>query len=280
MYEVKILADSIASGVRLTTHQVTYPRMVHSEVLTHRQFSRNSSSSRAIPIEKMLENVKRDPVMPVWWGRNQKGMQAEVEMTGAEKTEAQELWLNARDRAVASAEMLLSHGLHKQLVNRVVEPWMWITVIITATEWDNFFALRCNKDAQPEVRKIAEMMRDAMALSKPDELEPGAWHLPLVDEHEDEGIFHEEGFSTLVKLSVARCARVSYLTHEGKRDVPADLALYDRLLTSGHMSPFEHVARVVGTFEVKHGQSFGNFSHPWLQHRKQLPNEAVFASKT
>lgn len=248
-YSARVICDSIgAHGVRLVTVEATYPRFVHSELLTHRVFSRNSSSSRAIPIEKMIQGVIDDPVMPVSWGRNQRGMQAGAELSGDELAAAQTAWLRGRDAAVETARTLAAAGLHKQVVNRVLEPWMWITVLITATEWDNFFAQRCHPDAQPEIRVAAEMMRDAMAASVP-VLRPfgrrsaEAWHLPFITE-EDRAVFD---LDTLRRISVARCARVSYLTHDGKRDPQADLDLAQRLASANppHWSPFEHVARVV-----------------------------------
>lgn len=296
-YAATILADSIASGVRLVTMQVTYPRMIHSELMTHRVFSRNAASSRAIPIEKMIAGVVKDPVIPVWWGKNQKGMQAEEELHGAAKEQAQVLWLQARDAAVQSAQSMFAAGLHKQLVNRVIEPWMWITVIITATEWDNFFALRCNSKAQPEIRTIAEMMKAVMESSTPKPLKTGEWHLPYIDDEDREAFDDHDPAalpsSYLPRVSCARCARVSYLTQDGKRDINADLDLHDRLIKPGHMSPFEHAAMVGNDQDVIEAtdglvagdgdgcagdprQFIGNFRAPWIQYRKGLPNEAVF----
>ena len=261
MYAAKILADSFC-GTRLTTFEVTYPRFVHSECLTHRQFSRNSSSSRAIPIEKMIAQVVENPVVPVFWGKNQKGMQSEVAMTPEEQVSAQVLWLDARDKAVESARFLQASGLHKQLVNRVIEPWMWITVILSATEFENFFHLRCHKDAQPEIRKIAEMMQLLYQSSKPRLLKAGEWHLPLL-QPEDEDLTQDQK----LKVCTGRCARVSYLTHDGKRDPEADITLHDRLLMSGHWSPFEHCA--VATID---DSFYGNFKG-WKQYRKFFLNE-------
>lgn len=310
-YEEKILADSIASGVRLTTHLITHPRFILAEVNTHRVFSRNSASSRAIPVEKRIEQILADPFVPEAFGANKKGMQAGETLGDDDQIRAQAFWLRAMDAAIVNARQLALAGVHKQWANRVLEPYCWHTAIVTSTEWDNFFALRCNPEASPEFRKIAEMMRDAMALSKPKELAPGEWHLPLVfDEDYEQTIMQRPEYPTWVqerlsKLSVARCARVSYLTHEGKRDINADLVLYDRLLTSGHMSPFEHAARVAlpGEFtnvviegtrrpngggleiiENGHKAEFpmpfiGNFRRPWVQHRKLLPNEDVFQGK-
>lgn len=273
-YSTRVVCDSIAPhGVRLVTVEATYPRFVHSELLTHRVFSRNSSSSRAIPIAKMIQRVIDDPVMPVSWGRNQRGMQAGAELSGDELAAAQAAWLRGRDAAVEVARTLAAAGLHKQVVNRVLEPWMWITVLITATEWDNFFAQRCHPDAQPEIRVAAELIRDAMAASTPT-LRLGTiasddaswWHLPYVTDEE------KDAFELIVlrRLSVARCARVSYLTHDGLRDIAADLDLYQRLRTAKppHWSPFEHVAEVLST-----PAHIGNF-RGWRQYRKHFPDES------
>lgn len=265
MFECEVLADSVGStGKRLTTVVATYPRMVHAELLTHRMFSRNSASSRAIPNEKLRQRVIDDPAMPVWWGKNQAGMQAREELTGWELDDVKRGWLHARDTMLEISSKMAKQGLHKQLCNRLIEPWMGITVIISATEWENFFKLRCHPDAQPEIRVAAEAIRDAMAKSTPYEAVPGEWHLPLVRKDDDDcGSSPEEQ----IKLSVARCARVSYLTHEGKRDPAADLALYDRLKTSGHWSPFEHAAQA-HDFDARIGNFIG-----WRQHRVDVdPN--------
>lgn len=272
MYQAKILADSCGpSGARITTFEVTYPRFVHAEFMTHREFSRNSASSRAIPVEKMIERVCADPAMPVWWGKNQTGMQAREELVGDELARVQEAWLNARDNAVSSALELMKLGLHKQLANRLVEPWMWITVIASATQTSNFFALRCHPDAQPEIAKAAYMMRDAFEASVPRDLGAGEWHLPLVPDRDallDAG--HDE--ETIALIACGRCARVSYLTHDGKRDPQADIELALRLIRSGHMSPFEHAAEALPT-----DLRLGNFCG-FKQYRKRISNEADFGN--
>ena len=238
-HSVTIIADSISlEGDRLTTFEVVFPRIILSEFNTHRVLSRNSASSRAIPIEKMVKKVMDDPYIPTHWGQNQKGMAADLEVDAKTASLAREAWLDARDAAVDHALALYELGIHKQITNRLLEPFMWHTVIVSATDWDNFFKLRCASDAHPEIRKAALLMREAMAASEPDELEPGSWHLPLVTDEE----MAEFDTEVLRKLSTGRCARVSYLTHDGKRDLAADLELHDRLLKSGHMSPFEHVA--------------------------------------
>lgn len=265
MYQAKVLADSLSpAGVRLTTMEVTYPRFVHAEFMTHRMFSRNAASSRAIPIKTMIKNIVDDPVEPVWWGKNQAGMQAKEELTGHELYEAKEEWLTARDNAITSAESLIEYNLHKQIANRLLEPWMWITVIVSATEWDNFFHLRCHPDAQPEIQKIAYMMEELYHVNKPTE---ATLHLPLVFPG-DELVGDLWSIETIKKVSVGRCARVSYLTHDGKRDPTADIELCNRLIDSGHWSPFEHVA----TASSNPDRWYGNF-RGWLQYRKEFGHE-------
>lgn len=271
-YSTKILADSLApNGARLTTFEVSFPRIVLAEFNTHRVFSRNSASSRAIPVSKMIERVEQDPFLPVYWGKNQKGMQASVELTEEEQKEAEFVWLGLRDKAVEAVRYLSNpEGLdvHKQIANRLLEPFLFHTVIVSATEWANFFALRCHKDAQPEIRKAAVAMQGLYKVSEPRNLQVGEWHLPLTPDLQDlSGIFLER---EIARISCARCARVSYLTHDGKRDPSADLELAERLQKSGHMSPFEHAAIALAKSEEK-----GNFIG-WLQYRKMLKDEAVF----
>lgn len=271
-YGAKILRYSIGpNGVRLITSELTYPRFVHAEFMTHRMLSKNSASSRAIPVAKLMERVKNDPVVPVWIGKNQSGMQAKEELDIQGKAMFLQEWLGHRDAALRVVEKLNDIKVHKQIANRLLEPWMWITVICTGTEYDNFFALRRHPDAQPEIKHLADIWHYAIEGSEPKTLKPGEWHLPLVDDYEQllgEGLSIED----IVKVCVGRCARVSYLTHDGKRDPQADIDLANRLLASGHMSPFEHAAMCLTQHEVHWS---GNIKG-WLQARKRIPNEAVF----
>lgn len=277
-YEAKILADSIAvsTGVRLTTLLVTMPRIVLAEFNTHRMLSRNSASSRAIPVEKRIKMVRDDPFVPEAFGKNQKGMQAAEDLS-PEATHpitgftAEQIWRFSAFDACARAQMLAELGVHKQLANRILEPYLWHTVVVTATDWSNFFALRRHKDAAPEIQKPANLMWDAMEASTPREVVDGDWHLPFV-----EGVDRPElvkgGWSMeeIAKISCARCARVSYLTHEGRRDPMADFKMAnEKLAPSGHMSPFEHAATPFIAFDS------GNF-RGWKQLRKFLPNEDDF----
>jgi len=267
-YGVKILADSLhpTTDSRLTTFELTYPRIIHSEFMTHRQFSRNAASSRAIPFEKMLLNIQNDPFIPIEWGMNQKGMVAGALHGEPELCEA--IWLDARNAAVDRAKNLNKIGIHKQLVNRIVEPWMWITVIATAVDhgWENFFKLRCAPDAEPHIQRIAYMVRSVYDSHVPSQLSYNESHLPLI------GFPGDESLSDIqrVQVSVGRCARVSYLTHDGKRDTEADISMYERLRQSGHWSPFEHVAKPNERLLGGRGSNFGEW---WLQHRKEHVSE-------
>jgi thymidylate synthase ThyX len=299
-FDVKVLADSRSpADYRLTTLEATFPRFILAEFNTHRTFSRNSASSRAIPIAKQVRRVLEQPYVPIEFGSNQPGMQAGAALTGEAKREAESEWLRARDAAVRHVlglvtcpdqvpetelldyleqieDICQAHdqrpewlNVHKQVANRLLEPFMWHTVIVTATDWDNFWNLRCHPDAQPEIRKVATMMRDEVEASSPVDLGWDEWHLPLVSKSDRDEVDSEED---LIKISAGRCARVSYLTHSGTRDHAADITLHDRLLASGHMSPMEHPARPLSRFELKNGESSGNF-RGWHSYRKDIPGE-------
>lgn len=266
----KILADSIAPcGKRLTTFECTYPRAIHSEIMTHRMLSRNSASSRAIPTEKLIQRVVDDPWIPKYIGANQRGMQAGAELSDDARTEAVMQWLYARDKAVERARILAELGVHKQVVNRVIEPWMWITVIISATELDNFFGLRRHKDAEPHFHELADKMWAVREDSMPRVLSASEWHLPLI--HWDDVVDRALSLTDLIKVSVGRCARVSYLTHDGRRAPEEDIALHDRLIVQEplHASPAEHVAQALAE-PLRAGNFIG-----WRQYRKTLPNEHI-----
>ena len=248
--------------------EVRYPRFIHSELMTHRSFSRNAASSRAIPIKKMIAAVRNEPAMPVYWGRNQSGMSAREAVAPEIEARAREQWRSALADALRHAEVLSDSGidLHKQLVNRLLEPFAWITVIITATDWSNFFTQRCHEDAQPEIKHLADLMLGAYRESVPAAVDAGRWHLPLVADDE-RGLADD----VLCKISVARCARVSYLTHDGRRDHARDIELYERLLgggANGHWSPFEHVATPASRGDARSANFVG-----WEQYRKRFPDE-------
>lgn len=257
-YEVKIILDSVSpDGARLTTLTAKYPRFIHAEMLTHRVFSRNTASSRAVPMAKLRQQVIDDPVIPIHWGKNQPGMQAAEELDDKARGVAVVEWLTIRDAAVVTHGGLERLGLHKQVANRILEPFLWTTCLISSTTWDNFLALRRDKDAQPEMQKIACMIGDALDTSKP---VVRSEHLP-----------YAHSLGDLVarmakKISAARCARVSYLNHEGARDTTKDLELADRLISSRHWSALEHPATACP------GQH-GNF-RGWKSYRKEFAGES------
>lgn len=260
-YAAKTLADSVSpDGLRLTTFEVTFPRIVLAEFNTHRMLSRNSASSRAIPVEKMLKMVQENSYIPSSWGKNQKGMQAGEELTQAQQRDCRARWLEARDDMVRNAKALLAAGLHKQLTNRLLEPFMWHTCIVTATDWSNLFNLRNNKDAHPDIQKTTALMQELYEGGEPRPLNYSEWHAPLIQEDEWEYFRYEttvvgssdKVWDVIRRVSSARCARVSYLTHDGERDMSADLDLHDRLVQPGHMSPLEHVARPMTRDELNY----------------------------
>ncbi len=304
MYEAKIIEDSIAQGVRLTTFSVTFPRFILAEFNTHRMLSRNSASSRAIPVLKRVRAVRKAPFIPEAFASNKAGMQAGEEVSPFKAFLAWHLWLLASKLMCIIAWCFAKLEVHKQWANRLIETFAWHQVVVTATDWENFFALRVSKLAQPEIFKIAKMMEEIYVASTPKELKEGEWHLPYVLPEEREvnlGVEHLEfapstekllwpkmtGYNAagkakvaawlaaLVHFSVSRCARVSYETHEGGVNQAKDLELYGKLTSSRHMSPHEHPARV-GTKEEIAGREFiGNFRAPWIQHRKDIPGEDV-----
>lgn len=250
----KIIADSISdAGDRITTVQLKYPRFIHGELMTHRLFSRNASSSRAIPVQKLIDQVSTDPAMPIHWGKNQRGMQANEEVEYPQQIKAR--WLSASRGAVNHAKGLMHLDVHKQIVNRILEPFQFMHTLVTATEWENFFALRIHKDAQPEINELASCMFDAMGESEPYNMLDG-WHLPYISEEDLEADVDD---MTLVKASAARCARVSYLNHDqSKPSIEKDLELYNMLAVRPfddgkghvlgdddpvHLSPLEHQAK-------------------------------------
>jgi hypothetical protein len=281
-YYCKMVLDSIGPvGKRLSTVEIRYPRFIHSEILTHRDRCRNSASSRAIPWPKMKERIINYPVIPIYWGSNQKGMQTGEEISEEKRDEANRIWLEARDFCVKAAEKLHELGVHKSLVNRVTEPWMWITVVMSATEWKNFFRLRCHPDAEIHFQKIAGMIREALNQSVPQQLRVGEYHLPYIEDDDIDLIrtakeeYLEYGILYLLKrCSTARCARVSYTPFDSdKKNILEDLRIAKQLIERSddviHASPLENVAQCCDTL-VRSGPFIG-----WKQFRKEFANENV-----
>ena len=258
--EASIVADSInPDGKRITTFVVKYPRFIHSEIMTHRQFSRNAASSRAIPTSKIISAVNKTPAMPEWWGANQKGMQAVGQVDTLKIEACQDNIGFLRDRAVASVKELNELGLHKQIANRYLEPWFHITVLITATDWGNFFALRAHPDAQPEFQILAYRMLDLYLKNEPTKLGWREWHIPLA-----KTAVEEPSIEKRLVESVANCARTSYTTQDKDYTYEAQLKLRNTLKESGHWSPFEHQAMADKVKSMS-----GNFRGGWSQHRHE-----------
>ena len=277
--EAKIIEDSISlEGKRITTFQLLYPRFIHAELLTHRVFSRNASSSRAIPVKKMIQMVREEPAMPIHWGKNQPGMQAKEELLLGDKMHAERLWRMAAIKASQMAEDMMELGLHKQVANRILEPFQHISVVLTATEFDNWFELRAHPDAQPEIQFLAKEMQIRREYSVPKNLDVGEWHLPYVTQDERNDQFFKNNPELLRQVSAARCCRVSYLKHDGSAaSISDDLALCEKLVGAKplHASPFEHQATpdIVEPSEFggkwRFPEMHGNFTG-WCQYRKQI----------
>lgn len=313
-----ILGSIGPAGQKIASLELRYPRPIHAELMTHRAFSRNASSSRAIPVAKLIAEAIDDYAEPLHWGLNERGMQATTELTGEDLQFVKMEWHRARLYAIERAKDMASRNASKQLVNRILEPYTHITVIVTSTNWANFLKLREDAAAEPHIRILAGEVRKALETMFFKPLKPGMWHLPYVTENDrDEVCFdHGAGSNTLAfweilqKVSTARCARVSYLNHDGTTpNIEADVQLYDRLCNSGtlHASPMEHQAspdqrfacRVLQTRanpEIRIPNDDGSFTianegawneEKWLkpelhgnlwgfiQYRKTLPGEAV-----
>lgn len=291
----RVIADSISNGNRIITVECEYPRFIHSEIMTHRMFSRNAMSSRAIPVAKMLQQVRDNPAMPVFWAKNQAGMQAVEEVDNVKQISY--LWQAAALCAAQPAETLSEQGLHKAIANRLVEPFQRMKTIITSTEWDNFFWLRDHPAAQQEFQELAKLLREAIGQSIPEELYSGEWHTPYVThQREEHGLLRyiDADGSLLTpevakKISASCAAQVSYRKNDTSVDKAEDLFLKLGVGTQNfHGSPFEHIATPIkidgsanyrfapSTWEegVSHMDRLGNLwsgnFKGWIQYRKVL----------
>ena len=289
--KVNIIADSICdNGTRLTTFELEYPRYIHAEIMTHRVFSRNAQSSRAVPVEKQLERIRNNPVVPIEWGANKSGMSSSSLLDTAKQYLAEKIWKSGAVYSAWVSETLGKIGLHKQWSNRVTEPVSTIKVVITATEWDNFFWLRYDVDAaQPEIVELARLMREALDSNCPFPLKNGEWHVPYVQcglsKLTGGRIYYDEDHNEIsleeaLKISASCCAQVSYR----KLDVSKNKAIeiYERLFSGPkpHLSPVEHQATPIdnqgvtwdkGITHVDRNGSYwsGNFKN-WIQYRQVL----------
>lgn len=323
MFAKVILASKPENGAPpLITIRARYPRIIHSEILTHRVFSRNARSSRAVPVEKMLAEVRSDPFVPWHWGKNQKGMQAgeecneavllpnweDIDLAGKPALVSysrEEAWLKACGDSADAAEAYMNAGYHKQIANRLLEPFMWIDTLLTSTSWANFFHLRDHGDAEPHFHDLAGLVREAITGAEYQTLKPGEWHLPFISEGDRDCVCFDEGcgsdteafWNMLLKISAARCARISYAPFDGNGSFEAELKRYAQLIESNpmHASPVEHQAMpdTIGRYDhtrvsvggkeelVFSGERYdneylsGNFAPGWIQYRKTLLNEYV-----
>lgn len=302
----KIIQHSIShyTGKQIITYELEYPRYIHAEFMTHRLFSRNSASSRAIPIEAMHKQILEANVEFAHYGKNQPGMQAKEELDSLNKAAVKDLWFAARDYCLGIAKAMATHGAHKQLVNRTSEPWMMMKVVMTTTEEANWDWLRRHDDAQPEIRVLAEVMHKAKMASMPFELWGDEWHVPYVNRFrnpENGDLYYKVGDTTIgvddaKMISASCCAQVSYRKNDDSLDKAK--AVFDRLINSVpvHSSPVEHQATPINydyhlpegsiTYDLdwtaKQGITHqhvdgslgsGNF-RDWIQFRQLIPNNA------
>lgn len=274
--EVKIIADSISrEGIRITTLHLRYWRAIHAELMTHRVFSRNARSSRAVPSRVLLT----EPIFIPQFGMNKPGMQADIIAPPNLQLKWGNEWQELADICREYVGRWSEEGMHKQHANRPLEWFGWIDVLVTATYWENFFTLRISKYAQPEFDELAREMKEQMAESTPILRLPGDWHLPYITQAER----NEFELSKLQMLSTARCARLSYVPFDGNADYEAEVARYEKLVVSQpvHASPAEHQAtpdsrheNQVDGYRWARPQLHGNFNG-WIQYRKTIPGEAI-----
>lgn len=307
--KASIIADSVNStNNRLTTFILEYPRFIHSEFMTHRLLSRNAESSRAVPVNKLIENIMEEPAIPMYWGKNKSGMQADSENDSFIKTDndnimipRHEAWLKSRDDSIKWAQRFNDAGYHKQIVNRILEPYKMMKVICSATEYDNFFWLRCHKDAQPEIRQLAEIMYECYKQSKPNIIRDGDYHLPFINDaiYEECEKYVKDNNTPYSMLDLTKmvsascCAQVSYRRND--TSIEKALNIYDHLVKSQpiHASPFEHQARPItnkdkisfltsdnnntGITHMSRDNTLwsGNF-RGWIQHRHEIPSNTCW----
>jgi len=285
-------AEAPVTDIRLRGVEPTYDIEVAGEfanfiangVVVHN--SRNSASSRAISMSRLRSRIEGNPAMPIFYGKQESSMQANEPMPAEDVEKVKRIWRDACRAAMKVHTQLEAFGLHKQWTNRIVEPWMFITITLTATEYDGWFHQRVSALAQPEIAWLSQQMFFLRQESRPIKLHAGEWHLPYITDEDRQ----EATVQQLVQLSTARCARTSYLTHEGKRSLSEDYALYQRLRSASpaHWSPAEHPCAATTTEEwnsivlrhigeaVRQGVCFepsvmGNVVG-WISHRKQFPH--------
>lgn len=300
LVSAEIIADSYNPDFksRITTMIIEYPRIILAEINTHRTFSRSSSSSRAIPVKKMLEHIENSPAMPLRFGENQRGMQDKgTDSSNAEA--AKELWIASAKSAASFASVMDSMGIHKQVCNRIVEPYQTMRTCITATCWNNFFNLRFHQDADPTLYALAQVMKEAMLESTPDVLSHWQWHMPFVDGHFDEDgeqFFTDEEGNIIseeeaLKISASCSAQTSFRLSDTSLEKAE--SIYKKLIESkpAHASPLEHQAKAIPFNGIEDARDYFNFEgvthidrngipwsgnyFGWIQHRQLIPENAV-----
>jgi hypothetical protein len=295
----KIIADSInMSGNRMVTMEIEYPRFILAELNTHRMLSKNSASSRAIPVQTMHTHIRQNPAQPVSWGKNQSGMKAREQIDATDTVEAMLIWEQAMDTAIDYSQQLAELDVHKQIVNRITEPWMTMKTVISGTEWNNFFYLRAHPDAQPEIQLLASKMKETYINSVPQLLHPGEWHLPYITtkrNSRDRLEYFDQTGETLTALearvvSASCCAQVSY--RRSDYSVEKAKKIFAQLIESEpcHASPVEHQATPMSlesmdcfdpetwqagvTHVSANGDLWSGNLRGWVQFRKTIPGEA------
>lgn len=261
--QVKIIADSVSKiGKRLTTYELIYPRIVHAELMTHGMLAKNAASSRAIPVRKVIELVRNTPAMPSRFGANQAGMQDKGVEHDAPINgySPQEWWRLAALSAARFSEEFDNAGYHKQVCNRVTEPYQWMKTVVSGTEWANFFWLRDHKDADPTIAELARKMREAYDNTTPILLLPGDWHVPYYYEGYWKGDgdlldVHSYTIEEALDISISCCAQVSYRTLDDSLEKAKRVVERLNLGESNdpkHSSPSEHQGtpmKEVGSWE-------------------------------
>lgn len=296
----RIVADSIApNGKRLTTFEFEYNRWILAELNTHRAVSKNSASSRAVPFERMLELIMDAPAMPVHWGMNQGGMTAKEELSKKDIAKAKKLWIATRDSVIKYTKKLYALNLHKQVINRLSEPWSMMKTVASATDWNNLLWLRDDEEAQPEFRELAGCIRECLEMSVPVELGDVEWHLPYINTIRVDGILKyfdsddkELTLDEAKQISSSCTAQVSYRRLNETKEKAIDI--YKKLISGRklHASPTEHQGTPIvnkaglyindpfephtwedGVTHVDRSGTLhsGNFTG-WIQYRQTLPN--------
>ncbi len=294
----EVIQHSISpQGKEILTVSVKYGLIIHSEFLRHRQLSRGVKSNRAIPAKVIRREVLEDPYTPQWFGKNKSGMVSEEQVRFP--WIAKKLWRTARYPACGFHWLGEKLGVHKEILNRLLNPWQWVRETITATEWDNLYNLRRHKDAQRDIKEVVDAIYECHTKSNPNALSEGEWHVPYVKrEWDNQGVLHywdndgmELSQEQAIKCSAARCARSSYDNHDNtSASYKVDCGLYDMLVTSkpAHASPVEHQATPMkvdaAAFSITNSWTeglthvdkscrlwSGNFEG-WTQHRQTLNN--------